>query len=72
MTILACMKCFSKKVKKHLRHDNVDFEYFPLVMDWYCDECNYKGMPIVFMSEKDYEKFITLRDEYKLHKNRKD
>ncbi|HEX55480.1 MAG: hypothetical protein DRO90_01705 [Candidatus Altiarchaeales archaeon] len=71
MTILACMKCFSRKIKRLIR-DDVNFEYFPLIMDWYCEECNYRGLPIVFLSEDEYIKFITLRDEYKIDRNKKD
>jgi C4-type Zn-finger protein len=72
MDVKLCMKCFSKKVKKHLHHDETDVYYFPLVMDWICEDCGYKGIPIVFYSEEDYAKFVSVLEPHKSDRYKED
>lgn len=57
------MKCFSSRVRRHFRQKDVDVEYFPLVIDWVCEDCGYKGIPIVFCNEEDYVNFISIHEK---------
>ncbi|HDH40790.1 MAG TPA: hypothetical protein ENG12_00040 [Candidatus Altiarchaeales archaeon] len=70
--IKACMRCFSKNVKRHLHHDKVELNYFPLIMDWVCEDCGYRGIPIVFCSEEDYERFISIAESHKSNRDKGD
>lgn len=66
MTVIkACTKCFSRRVKRHYRDKNIRVDYFPLVIDWVCEDCGYKGIPIVFCNEEDYVKFVSVVEENK-------
>lgn len=58
------MKCFGKRIRRHFHSKNVDIGYFPLVMDWVCEDCGYKGIPIVFCNEEDYVNFITIHESH--------
>ena len=70
--IKACMRCFSKNVKRHLHHDKVELNYFPLIMDWVCEDCGYRGIPIVFCSKEDYERFISIAESHKSNRNKEE
>ncbi len=65
MDIKVCTRCFGKGVKRHPNHDKAEVDYFPLIMDWVCEDCGYKGIPIVFYSKEDYERFISIMESNK-------
>jgi hypothetical protein len=62
MDIKLCTRCFGRKIRRHIDNDEANFNYFPLVMDWVCEDCGYIGVPIVFCSEKDYKRFISIME----------
>ncbi len=69
MNIKVCMKCLGNKVRKH-HHGDLYVEYFPLVVDWVCEDCGYKGIPIIFCSEEDYERFSSVKESYRISKDK--
>ncbi len=67
--IKACVKCFGKniqrdslKTSKNISEDS-ETDYFPLVIDWVCADCGYRGVPIVFCSEEDYVNFMDVNEK---------
>ena len=62
-SIKVCMKCMGRNVKRRFKHKEADVDYFPLVMDWECEDCGYKGIPVVFCNEEDYVNFAAVREE---------
>lgn len=63
MTVKACVKCLGKKVVRHYRDKTAKVDYFPLVIDWVCEDCGYKGIPIVFCNEEDYVSFVAVQEK---------
>ena len=56
MNIKACPKCGSRDICMAGIRDGIIFGLTSY--DLVCKKCNYKGMPIIFDSEKDYELFL--------------
>jgi C4-type Zn-finger protein len=56
MDVKACPKCGSRDIRMAGMRNGIIFGLtsYNLV----CKKCNYKGMPIIFDSEKEYEKFF--------------
>jgi len=56
MNIKACPKCGSRDVRMAGIGEGTIFGLTS--WDMVCEKCNYKGMPILFDSENDYEAFL--------------
>ena len=56
MNIKACPKCGSRDIRMAGIRDGTIFGLTSY--DMICEKCNYKGMPIIFDSKKDYEMFL--------------
>jgi DNA-directed RNA polymerase subunit RPC12/RpoP len=57
MEIIACPLCGSKHTHS-LTADNIRLPYF--TKGYRCEDCNFKGVPLIFSSERIYKKFLTL------------
>jgi hypothetical protein len=55
MDIIACPKCGSRKIYQGTMGDGVLIGY---TFKEVCRNCGYQGMPIIFDSEKEYQKFL--------------
>lgn len=56
MKIYACPKCGSKNI--HIGTMDSGVTYGITSWDYTCKDCNYKGMPLIFYSEKEYQQFL--------------
>jgi len=56
MKIRACAKCNSKNIRMAGLGEGTIFGLTS--WDMVCEDCGYKGMPIVFDSQEDYEAFL--------------
>ena len=56
MKIYACPKCGSKNI--HVGTMDSGVTYGITSWDYTCKDCDYKGQPIIFDSEKEYKKFL--------------
>ena len=55
MEIIACPNCGSRRIFQGRMGDGVLTGYTSRNV---CRDCNYQGMPIIFDSEKEYNKFL--------------
>ena len=62
MEIIACPLCGSKNTHS-LIIGNLSFPYF--VNGYACEDCVFKGVPLIFASEKIYQNFLNLRKNMK-------
>ena len=63
MEILSCPNCGSKNIFQGTLRNGVLTGY---TTRYVCRNCGYQGMPIIFNSENEYEKFL---NEKKSEKN---
>jgi len=56
MKIDACPKCGSKNI--HIGTMDSGVTYGITSWDYTCKDCDYKGMPLIFYSEKEYKQFL--------------
>ena len=56
MKIYACPKCGSKNI--HVGTMDSGVTYGITSWDYTCKDCDYKGMPFIFYSEKEYQQFL--------------
>ena len=56
MKIYACPKCGSKNI--HIGTMDSGVTYGITSWDYTCKDCDYKGMPLIFYSEKEYKQFL--------------
>ena len=56
MKIYACPKCGSKNI--HIGTMDSGVTYGITSWDYTCKDCDYKGMPLIFYSEKEYQQFL--------------
>jgi C4-type Zn-finger protein len=57
MEIIACPLCGSRKTHS-LWFDAPNIPYY--AKGYVCEDCDFKGVPLVFSSEQIYKKFLTL------------
>jgi hypothetical protein len=73
MKIYACPKCGSKNI--HVGTMDSGVTYGITSWDYTCKDCDYKGMPIIFYTEKEYKQFLKglLKEvQYRLKKSHND
>ena len=56
MKIYACPKCGSKNI--HIGTMDSGVTYGITSWDYTCKDCDYKGMPLIFYTEKEYQQFL--------------
>ena len=56
MKIYACPKCGSKNI--HIGTIDSGVTYGITSWDYTCRDCDYRGMPLIFYSEKEYKLFL--------------
>lgn len=57
MEIIACPLCGSKNTHSAL-HASARLPYF--ARGYICEDCQFKGVPLIFSSEQVYKKFLHL------------
>lgn len=57
MKIEACISCGSRKIRSGTISDGVLPGYTDGLVTYACDDCNHRGLPIIFDTEEEYEKF---------------
>lgn len=67
MKIEACISCGSRNIRSGTISDGVLPGYTDALAAYVCEDCNHQGIPIVFDSEEEYEKFLEAlkKDEQK-------
>ncbi len=63
MKIKACIMCASRNIRSGTISDGVLPGYTDGLVTYVCDDCNHRGIPIVFDSEEEYEKFLKAKRE---------
>lgn len=64
MKIEACISCGSKNIRSGTISDGVLPGYTDGLMTYVCDDCNHRGLPIIFDTEEEYNNFLkALREE---------
>jgi hypothetical protein len=58
MKISACIACGSKNIRSGTISDGVLPGYTDGLNTYVCDDCNHRGLPIVFETEEEYQKFL--------------
>ena len=53
MTIYACPRCGSRRIRQGALHVGALTGTKDV-----CRDCNYQGIPLIFDTEKDYERFL--------------
>jgi len=56
MEIIACPLCGSRKTRPLL--DTINVPYY--AKGYVCEDCDFKGVPLIFTSEQIYKKFLVL------------
>jgi C4-type Zn-finger protein len=57
MEIIACPLCGSRKTHP-LLFDTTNIPYY--AKGYVCEDCDFKGVPLIFTSEQIYKKFLVL------------
>lgn len=66
MKIEACISCGSRNIRSGTISDGVLPGYTDGLVTYVCDDCNHRGLPVIFDSEEEYEKFLlALREDKK-------
>ena len=66
MKIEACISCGSRNIRSGTISDGVLPGYTDGLVAYVCDDCNHRGLPIIFDTEEEYEKFLlALREDKK-------
>jgi hypothetical protein len=66
MKIEACISCGSRNIRSGTISDGVLPGYTDGLVTYVCDDCNHRGLPIIFDSIEEYEKFlVALREDKK-------
>ncbi len=64
MKIEACISCGSRNIRSGTISDGVLPGYTDGLVTYVCDDCNHRGLPVIFDSEEEYEKFLlALRED---------
>ncbi len=71
MKITACIACGSKNIRSGTIGDGVLPGYTDGLNMYVCNDCNHRGMPIVFDSDEEYQKFLLAVTEDKKRKEDK-
>ncbi|UCE36979.1 MAG: hypothetical protein JSW00_16025 [Thermoplasmata archaeon] len=71
MKIEACISCGSRKIRSGTISDGVLPGYTDGLVTYVCDDCNHRGLPIIFDSEEEYEKFLLALKEDKEEREEK-
>lgn len=59
MEIRACPKCGNTNIRQSTYTDGDFFtQAWGAPVKYVCDKCLYRGMPILFNSKEDYQRFI--------------
>lgn len=58
MKISACISCGSRNIRSGTIGDGVLPGYTDGLVTYVCDDCNHRGLPIVFETEEEYRKFL--------------
>jgi hypothetical protein len=71
MKIEACISCGSRNIRSGTISDGVLPGYTDGLVTYVCDDCNHRGLPIIFETEEEYEKFLlALREDKKKGKEK--
>ena len=65
MKIEACISCGSRNIRSGTISDGVLPGYTDALATYVCDDCNHQGLPIVFDTEEEYQKFLKAKMEEK-------
>jgi hypothetical protein len=63
LTIKACISCGSRSIRSGTISDGMLPGYTDGLVAYVCDECNHRGIPVIFDSEEEWEKFRKARLE---------
>jgi hypothetical protein len=58
MKISACINCGSKNIRSGTISDGVLPGYTDGLNTYVCSDCNHRGLPIIFDTEEEYQKFL--------------
>jgi hypothetical protein len=72
MKIEACISCGSRNIRSGTISDGVLPGYTDGLVTYVCDDCNHRGLPLIFDSEEEYEKFLLALREDKKKGNEKE
>jgi hypothetical protein len=61
MSITACINCGSQDIRSGTISDGVLPGYTDGLVTYVCNNCNHRGLPIIFDSEEEYEAFLKAR-----------
>ena len=65
MKIEACISCGSRNIRSGTISDGVLPGYTDALATYVCDDCNHQGLPVVFDTEEEYQKFLKAKMEEK-------
>jgi hypothetical protein len=66
MKIEACINCGSRDIRSGTISDGVLPGYTDGLVTYVCNNCNHRGIPVIFDSEEEYSEFAEVRGrEYK-------
>jgi hypothetical protein len=70
--IEACISCGSRNIRSGTISDGVLPGYTDGLVTYVCDDCNHRGLPLIFDSEEEYEKFLLALKEDKKKEDEKE
>jgi hypothetical protein len=68
MKIEACISCGSRKIRSGTISDGVLPGYTDGLVAYVCDNCNHRGIPMIFETEEEYNEFLKALSEDKEQK----
>lgn len=72
MKIEACIFCGSRNIRSGSIQEGMLPGFTDGLAAYVCDDCNHRGIPVVFDSEEEYEKFVEALKKDKEKKDQKD
>jgi hypothetical protein len=72
MKIEACISCGSRNIRSGTISDGVLPGYTNGLVTYVCEDCNHRGLPIIFETEEEYEKFLLALREDKKKEDKKE
>ena len=71
MKIEACISCGSRNIRSGTISDGVLPGYTDGLVTYVCDDCNHRGLPIIFETEQEYNEFLkALREDRQIPDSR--
>jgi hypothetical protein len=58
MKIEACINCGSRNIRSGTIQDGVLPGYTDGLVTYVCNNCNHRGLPVIFDSEEEYSEFV--------------